>query len=1150
MSVLDSRWKHFRKQSGNNPCKVAAKGGEMGQPEGLAYKKQNCQNPTHPAGRVRPFGAAARNSDLSILNPNQNSMKTKYLFSLCFIILHSSFCLPAFAQGTAFTYQGRLNDGANPASGIYDLRFEIYDTLSGGTRQGGTLTNAATGVSNGLFTVTLDFGNQFPGADRWLEIGVRTNGVGNFTALAPRQQITPSPYAIYSGSVNASGISGTIAPANIANGTITGPMLANGAVGSSQLAAGAVTTAALADGVVTGAKIFSPFNLLSTLALTNPTPLALDQFGVAVAAVGTDKILVGASFDDAGSNNAGAAHLFDAAGNLLVTLTNPSPAADDNFGFSVSGLGPDRLLVGAPSDDTGALNTGSAFVFSTGGALLLAITNPSPAVADGFGYSVAAVGSGGFLIGSIRDNPGGGQFGAAYLYNSSGNLVQTFTNPTPANLDLFGVALAGVGSDKLLVGASSDDTGAANAGSAYLYNTNGTLLITISNPSPAVGDGFGESLTAVGNDKFLIGAPADDTGATDAGAAYLYDLSGTLLQTFTNPAPTASDQFGRTLTAVGANRVLIGTPADEAANFGTAYLFDLSGKLLLTLTNPAPASGDQFATALAALDENRLIIGTLQADFGVANAGGVYLLSVDQFTPGLAADGVRFGGVNSASLADAAVTSAKLANAAVNSGSIADGTVTTADLDPTLLSNTFWLLGGNAGVNPAVDFVGTTDLVPLAFRAGNREVMRMEGQASGYRIIAGVNNAVSSATTNSAILGGRDGVIEANAPESTIVGGVDNAIRSKQRGTFIGGGARNEILLDNDYAVIVGGRDNRIGTNTVISLVVGGAENRIADNVDGGLMVGGFRNDILGSHNPNRREIAPVLIGGSDNEIGLESSWTVILGGDNNRIGTNCASAVIAGGTNNMVADNCGFSFAAGRRSRVNHVGAFVWADSQNANFASAGDNTFNVRAEGGVHLNDDTSQFFGSTTRQMINLYGTTYGIGVQSGTEYFRSNTRFSWFLDGTHSNTQNDPGAGGTVIMTLTSSGLTVNGVFVSSSDRNVKFGFAPVDPKEVLEKVATLPITRWHFTNDLSTAHIGPVAQDFYAAFGVGPDDKHIATVDADGVALAAIQGLNQKMEAGSQRSEDRMQKLETENAELKQRLEKLERLMSETSGGAK
>ena len=114
------------------------------------------------------------------------------------LLLLATLCvqLSASAQGTAFTYQGRLNDGASPASGIYDLRFAIYDLLTAGTQQGGMLTNTAVSVSNGLFVVRLDFGNQFPGANRFLEIGVRTNGGGGFTTLSPRQALTPSPYAI------------------------------------------------------------------------------------------------------------------------------------------------------------------------------------------------------------------------------------------------------------------------------------------------------------------------------------------------------------------------------------------------------------------------------------------------------------------------------------------------------------------------------------------------------------------------------------------------------------------------------------------------------------------------------------------------------------------------------------------------------------------------------------------------------------------------------------------------------------------------------------------------------------------------------------------------------------------------------------------
>lgn len=448
-----------------------------------------------------------------------------------------------------------------------------------------------------------------------------------------------------------------------------------------------------------------------------------------------------------------------------------------------------------------------------------------------------------------------------------------------------------------------------------------------------------------------------------------------------------------------------------------------------------------------------------------------------------------------------------------------------------------WGRLGNAGTDSTLNFLGTTDAVPLVLRAANQQVFRFEAQPSGVRLIGGRANSIAVASTNSAILGGRDNTIAGSAHESLIVGGLGNEIGSDQRSAFIGGGARNEIRQDNQHAVIVGGRDNRIGTNVVISLVVGGGENVIANNVDGGLMVGGFRNDILGSNNPNRREIAPVLIGGSDNEIGRESSWAIILGGDNNRIGTNCASAITVGGTNNLVADNCGFSFAAGRRTRVNHVGAFVWADSQNASFASAGENTFNVRSEGGMHLSDETSLFFGSTTRQMVNLWEDRYGIGVQSSTFYSRTDSTgsFSWFRGGAHSNSANSPGAGGTEMMRLTSGGLRVNGTFVSASDRNAKENFRAIDAGEVLEKVAAMPISEWSYKQDPEARHLGPMAQDFYAAFGVGPDDKHIATVDADGVALAAIQGLNRKVEEQAKSlktRDDQIARLEADLAELR------------------
>ena len=115
------------------------------------------------------------------------------------------------AQGTAFAYQGRLNDGTNPATGIYDLRFTIYDAATGGAAHG-ALTNAATGITNGLFTATLDFGGVFNGANYWLELAARTNGGGAFSPLSPRQPVLPTPYAIYAANA---GNASSVAAANI-----------------------------------------------------------------------------------------------------------------------------------------------------------------------------------------------------------------------------------------------------------------------------------------------------------------------------------------------------------------------------------------------------------------------------------------------------------------------------------------------------------------------------------------------------------------------------------------------------------------------------------------------------------------------------------------------------------------------------------------------------------------------------------------------------------------------------------------------------------------------------------------------------------------------------------------------------------------------
>src|SRR5437764_5696806 len=107
----------------------------------------------------------------------------------------------AQAQTTTFTYQGKLTDGGNAANGVVDMQVKLYDAAdpSASAQIGSTITNSNVAVTNGIFTVRLDFGaSALPGANRFLEVGVRRSSSDPYTVLAPRQQVTSAPYAIRS----------------------------------------------------------------------------------------------------------------------------------------------------------------------------------------------------------------------------------------------------------------------------------------------------------------------------------------------------------------------------------------------------------------------------------------------------------------------------------------------------------------------------------------------------------------------------------------------------------------------------------------------------------------------------------------------------------------------------------------------------------------------------------------------------------------------------------------------------------------------------------------------------------------------------------------------------------------------------------------
>lgn len=312
-----------------------------------------------------------------------------------------------------------------------------------------------------------------------------------------------------------------------------------------------------------------------------------------------------------------------------------------------------------------------------------------------------------------------------------------------------------------------------------------------------------------------------------------------------------------------------------------------------------------------------------------------------------------------------------------------------------------------------------------------------------------------------------------------------------------------------------------------------------------------------GVNNTASAEMATV---GGGNVNVASSPWATVGGGVDNTSSGNMATigggqsnratgdgATIPGGTGNAATTK---AFAAGTRAKANHTGAFVWADATDANFASTADNQFLVRAGGGVGINTSApggvlgvntangqvSITDGPFTPELVMTGGPAPGIlRVRNALEIW------------------NGPGGAGALdvrdvngVATIGLNGGTgvINCVALNqTSDRNAKENFTPVDSRAILDKVAALPISRWNFKQDREPQHVGPMAQDFHAAFGLGTDERHIATVDADGVALAAIQGLNDKVE-------ERSRKLESENAELKRELAELKELVGQLAGAVK
>lgn len=386
-----------------------------------------------------------------------------------------------------------------------------------------------------------------------------------------------------------------------------------------------------------------PASLLTVV--TNPTPNAEDKFGFALAAVGEEHFVIGAHRDDTSLAEAGIAYLFNRTGALVTVFHNPEASLNDQFGYAVGAVGTNKVVVGALHGDAGGADVGGAYLFDLSGTLLRTFNNPAPAKSGGwddfYGSAVAGVGADKVVVGAFAEDSGGvSQAGVAYLFSTNGSLLHTFTNPTPAIAGRFGEVVAALGENHVLISAKTFSTHATHAGAVYLFNLSGALLTTFTNATAAESDIFGEALAAVGADKVLISAPyREAAGLDDVGEAYLFDASGTLLTTFTNPVPAASDYFGMRVASVGTDKVLVGGAYRDlgALNAGVAYLFDLQGQLLTTLTNPSPAAHDFFGLAVAGLGADRMVVASGDDDLVAVNSGAAFLYQLLPSPPRLGA---------------------------------------------------------------------------------------------------------------------------------------------------------------------------------------------------------------------------------------------------------------------------------------------------------------------------------------------------------------------------------------------------------------------------------------------------------------------------------------------------------------------------------
>jgi hypothetical protein len=1066
------------------------------------------------------------------------------------------------AQGTAFTYQGRLNHGAGPAMGIYDLRFAIYDAATNGAQQGVLLTNSATAVSNGLFTVTLDFGNQFPGAERWLEIAARTNGAGTFAVLSPRQRLAPTPYAMRANtaasaaSVAAGNIAGTLSlgqlPASlITNGasglTLAGAFAGNGSglsnLNASMLATGTVADARLSTNVAlrSGGNTFSGSQFITNgnVGILTTSPLRPLQIG---GPPDTEAMM---RFYSTSSNGV-ASRIWEIGVPKNDTnvdgkyysfvIDDPGVGVDPEFmvQWGSGNIGIGTLSPQAKLDVNGSIlavsfsGSGSGLTEVDASQLLGPVPSASLNNAWKIGGNAGTIGGVDFL-GTTDSQP------LDLRVNNQRGLRLEFLQDTNA-LQFINVI---AGSSANSIASGSEGSTIAGGGAHVAGNT-----IAPNSPASTIGGGVNNHIYPRSLGSSISGGIAnfidsDCSEATIAGGHI--NIAGTNSSYATISGGNINRVQGL-WTVVGGGYANVAT--NDAAAVGGGYQNAAGG-------NGASVGGGVnnvatgYRSTVSGGDENRAqanwatIGGGVQNQIGNNNTaptiGGGYGNVIE--APGLA--GTIAGGYLStiAAYADQNTIGGGAYNLIGNfawGNTIAGGYRNRSDAEPTMTTigggqsnsvvglfatvpgglmnsagNYSFAAGRNAKANHQGSFVWA-DAIDANFFSTAQNQFNVRANGGVRFVTGGAGMTIDGAQTANSFSGSGANLTSLNASQLTS-GTVSDArlsanVALRNGGNLFTGGTQ---IFSNGQVYVMG--PLRATTNVSIgNFVFGpsayplGFQNLLGDKIC-------LYNDTIESVNANHYGfgIAPSLlqihsdVAGSDIAFGYGTSANFteqmrIKG--NGKVGIGNASPVKTLHVGDLLAP--GSEGMIELSSRAPLSGA---ARSFQIGVPQTGDNAIGIGYSFNIH---DTGM-----------TYPSQFLIQWDSGFVGIANTNPIALLTVG------NAP------------SPAYCNGVtWVNGSDRNAKESFADIDSTDVLARVVALPMQSWSYKAQPGEKHIGPMAQDFHRAFGLnGSDDKHIATVDADGIALAAIQGLNRKLE-------EKLAGKESEINDLKARLSRLERLI--------